>query len=169
MTTCTANFERTDAASIDLVRMAIEPLLDGQTDVLNRILAVLEASLQGAVDHKSDGPIELIVTQSIQRNFEQRGMYPQFRPEFAAKVLPSKAGVYFVSLEQAEELLQYAQEQRKKMMLLAERLRLLRHLLGRWSVRSERKNFVVVSNFPVRIKWIRKDVKLLLYFPWVRA
>lgn len=114
MTSCTANFDRTDAASIDFVRMAMEPLLDGQTDVLNRILAVLEASLEGAVDHKSDGPIELIVTQSIQRNFERRGMYPQFRPEFAAKVLPSKAGVFFVSLEQAEEMLQDAQEQRRK-------------------------------------------------------
>lgn len=114
MTSCTANFERTDAASIDLVRMAIEPLLGGQTDVLNRILAVLEASLQEAVDHKSDGPIELIVTQSLQRHFEQRGMYPQYRPEFAAKVLPSKASVFFVSMERAEEVLQYAQEQRKK-------------------------------------------------------
>lgn len=114
MTFCTVDSTCPEAATIDLVRTAITPLLKGKPDVLNRILAALETSQRGLDDRRNDGPIEMSITQPIQRNFECRGVFPQFRTELAAKVLPSKPSVFFVSLEQAEEVLQDAQEQRRR-------------------------------------------------------
>ncbi len=103
-----------DGATIDLVRTAIEPLLDGRADVFSRIMAVLETNLRGSDAHGSDGPIEVSITQPIQRDFERRGVFSQFRAELAVKVLPTSAAVFLVSSEQAEEILQDARAQREK-------------------------------------------------------
>jgi hypothetical protein len=113
MASHTKHHQSEGATTAGLVLKAIGHLLDGKPDLLNRILAVVEAGADHPVD-ESEVPIKMQITPTVQRNFEQRGVFPQYRPERAAKVLPSLTAVFFVTAEEAEEVLQDAQQQRRK-------------------------------------------------------
>jgi hypothetical protein len=113
MTSHSKNSQRQEASAVDLVRTAIGPLFDGKPDLLNRILAVVEVGAESRID-EGKGPIRMQITPTIQRNYEGRGVFLQYRPERAAEMLPPLTSVFFVTLEEAEEVLHDAQQQRRK-------------------------------------------------------
>lgn len=102
-----------EGSTASLVLKAISHLLDGKPDLLNRILAVVETSTESPMAEVG-GPIKMQITASVQRNYQQREVFPQYRPERAAKVLPSLTAVFWVTVDEAEEVLRDAQEQRRK-------------------------------------------------------
>jgi hypothetical protein len=99
------------AAASHPARKAIEHLLGGEPDTLKRVLAVIESAAPAGQDA---GPIQLQLTPTIQRNYVQRDVFHHLRPERAPKVLPSLTALFFVTVEEAEAVLQDAQEQRRK-------------------------------------------------------
>jgi hypothetical protein len=103
------------AAALLPVRAEIERLLVGEPDTLKRVLAVIASAATAAVPtEERRGPIQLQLTPTIQRNYVQREVFQRFRPEHAAKVLPNLTAVFYVSVEDAEEVLGDAKEQRAK-------------------------------------------------------
>lgn len=102
-----------EGSTASLVLKAIGHLLDGKPDLLNRVLAVVEAGADCPAD-ESEAPIKMQITPTVQRNFERRGVFPQYRPERAAKILPNLTAVFYVSVEDAEQVLEDVKEQRLK-------------------------------------------------------
>lgn len=98
--------------SAEQVLTAVYQVLRNDPETLAKVQAALEPKSEEPTCSKDDGPIWLKITPTVQRNYERRGVFPQFRPSRAAKILPNGAIVFYVTVEQAEEIVKDAQEQR---------------------------------------------------------
>lgn len=97
------------------MREAIEHLLGNEPDTLKRVLAVMESAATTAKKPAPNvGPIQLQLTPTIQRNYARREVFECFRPEQAARILSNLTAIFYVSVEDAEEVLEDAKEQRAK-------------------------------------------------------
>ena len=111
MATNTSNHSQPSA---EQVLAAVYQVLRNDPETLAKVQAALEPKSEEPTCGKDDGPIWLRITPTVQRNYERRGIFPQFRPSRSAKTLPNGSIVFYVTVEQAEEVLQDAQEQRQK-------------------------------------------------------
>lgn len=99
-----------DTSALD----AIAQILVEKPDILKRVLAVMESAVRETGDSMAavQGPIQLELTPTVQRNYVRRAVFERFRPEHAAKILPNLTAVFYVSVEDAEVIVEDAKEHR---------------------------------------------------------